>query len=169
MASEEASSLQQAVAAWLDEQQRKAEAECVLLPIDVVDLACSQRHPEVVAALLKDPEAVRQAAIAVLTAVEHLIDGQRLWLRPRQLMAGAELSVPQALECMRCASGALFSCTGVCVAATAPFQQPAARSFQCSSCSKVCTLHSAAAPPPCCGGTVREVEMARVMVQVGAG
>ncbi|KAI3426224.1 hypothetical protein D9Q98_008600 [Chlorella vulgaris] len=165
MASEEASSLQQAVAAWLDEQQRKAEAECVLLPIDVVDLACSQRHPEVVAALLKDPEAVRQAAIAVLTAVEHLIDGQRLWLRPRQLMAGAELSVPQALECMRCASGALFSCTGVCVAATAPFQQPAARSFQCSSCSKVCTLHSAAAPPPCCGGTVREVEMARVMVQ----
>lgn len=98
-----------------------------------------------------------------------LAAGQRVWLRPRQLPAGAEVTVPEALATMRVAPGTLFSCHGICVAASAPFQVPAARTFQCASCAKVCTLHCMEAPPPCCGGTAAEVEQARVMVPVSLG
>lgn len=114
-------------------------------------------------------EQLRQAVIATLAEADLLPPGLRVWLRPRQLPAAAEPSVPEALECMRCAPGALFSCHGTCIAATAPFQQPAVRAFQCAACAKVCTLHSLEAPPPCCGAGLCEVEQARVMVQVGAG
>lgn len=72
----------------------------------------------------------------------------------------------EALATLRVAPGALLSCHGVCVAACAPFQAPAARAFQCASCAKVCTLHSMEAPPPCCGGGLLEVEALRVMVPV---
>ncbi len=105
--------------------------------------------------------------IATLAQADLLPPGARVWLRPRQLPAAAELSVPEALEFMRCAPGALFSCHGTCIAATTPFQQPAVRAFQCTACAKVCTLYSMEAPPPCCGAGLAEVEQARVMVQVG--
>lgn len=80
---------------------------------------------------------MRQAAIAALEAAELLPAGQRVWLRPRQLPAGFELTVPEALECMRCAPGTLFAVHGVCIAASAVFQRPAACAFQCASCGKV--------------------------------
>lgn len=116
-------------------------------------------------------EVLRQAVIAVLERTAALPQGQRLWLRPRQLIAAAELSVREAQDCMRSAPGALFSCHGVCVAASAPFQLPAARTFRCACCSNEFTQHShgaAASPKPCCTeAALLEVEQARVMVQVG--
>ena len=107
--------------------------------------------------------------IEVLVEAEWLPPGLRVWLRPSQLPTPAELGVAEALLCMRCAPGTLLACHGVCVAASAPFQQPAARTFVCATCSALCTLHSMAPPGACCGRELEEVEAARVMVQVGAG
>lgn len=208
MECEEAGPLQQAVVAWLEGYASQLQQPgCLLLEVDVLDLAAGQQHPEIVAALVENPgacparahcslhsltcwprhaagssqhsvpcpcalpllpaEHLRQAVAAALSAAGLLTGKQRVWLRPHQLIAAAELSVPEALECMRAAPGALFSCHGVCLAATAPFQQPASRAFQCGCCGKACTVHGPQAPPACCGGPPpQEVEQARVMVQV---
>lgn len=55
----QADPLLQAVAAWLETQpvQQHPTDGCLLLGVDVVELACSQQHPEVVEALLTDPGA----------------------------------------------------------------------------------------------------------------
>ena len=107
----------------------------------------------------------------VLTGAGLLGPGQRVWLRPRQLPAPLEVGVSEALSQLRTASGSLLAVHGVCVAATAVFQRPAVRAFQCAACERLCVLHSLARPPPCCGdgtagGMVHEVEAARVMVPV---
>ena len=192
-----AGQLRQVVAAWLEEAWGSVQSASdgrLLLHVNLLDLAASQRHPQVVDALLRDPgarggcrearaptrrhrppplllvaEVVRQAAISVLEEAGALPTGHRLLLRPCQLMAAAELSVSAALRCVRCAPGALISCHGACVAATAPFQQPAIRAFRCACCARVCTLHTPCPPPPCCGGELAEVEQSRVMVQVCLG
>lgn len=100
----------------------------------------------------------------MISAAELLAPGQRVWLRPSQLPAPFQLCVPNALQALRCAPGTLLAVHGVVTAATALFQQPASRAFECAVCARVCMLHSAGAPPPCCGGVLREVEQARVMV-----
>lgn len=63
MEQEEGGSLAGAVAAWLDAQglaqlQALQPGACLALEVDVVDLAASQQHGEVVQALLEDPGAL---------------------------------------------------------------------------------------------------------------
>lgn len=67
MDQEEGGSLAAAVAAWLDAQglaqlQELQPGACLALEVDVVDLAASQQHGEVVQALLEDPGALGRGA-----------------------------------------------------------------------------------------------------------
>lgn len=111
-------------------------------------------------------DSVRQAVLAALSAADLLAPGQRVWLRPRQLPVPFQLGVPDAIQALRCAPGALLAVHGVVTAASALFQQTVSRAFECAVCARVCTLHSTGTPPPCCGGVFRELEQARVMVPV---
>ncbi|KAL4448489.1 hypothetical protein ABPG75_005708 [Micractinium tetrahymenae] len=160
--------LQEVVEAWLaglpEGTLLPQEGGLLRLEVEILELAASRAHPQLLEVLLEAPERVRQTVLAALTTANLLAPGQRVWLRPRQLPAPFQLGVPDAVQALRCAPGALLAVHGVVTAATALLQQPVSRAFECAVCARVCTLHGAGAPPPCCGGTLREVEQARVMV-----
>jgi hypothetical protein len=84
MECEEAGPLQQAVVAWLEGYASLLQQPgCLLLEVDVLELAAGQQHPEIVAALLENPGACPARAHSSLLSL-HLLDSPCSWQQSTQ-------------------------------------------------------------------------------------
>ncbi|KAL4438185.1 hypothetical protein ABPG77_010546 [Micractinium sp. CCAP 211/92] len=105
--------LHQAVEAWLAGQPKGTllpkEGGLLRLEVEILELAASRAHPQLLEALLESPG------------------------KSQELPVPFQLGVPDAIQALRCAPGALLAVHGVVTAASALFQQTVSRAFECAA------------------------------------